>query len=126
MICNQPFLAFLQESMQHNKPVQDLDSSFSGDFRRLGGLTRSQHVEESIVLTVFGVDKPGKEIKEDLLEVLKSRLDEATLEMITLLLLRNPNCLLTPSDVQVKHSTPLTRPEQNSRASQKHSSFCAF
>ncbi len=57
--------------------------------------------EHTIKLEVHGVDPPGLEIKEDLVELLTNRLADATLDAITLMLNRNPMCKLTSSDVQV-------------------------
>ena len=50
----------------------------------------------------------GPEITDELVKVLRRRLDEATLDIITVMLVRN--CKLTPADVEVRHwlSTLLT------------------
>lgn len=58
-------------------------------------------VDKSIALHVYGVDDPGPEITVELVEVLQNRLNEAMLEVLSLLLSRNPNCKLTYSDVRV-------------------------
>lgn len=58
-------------------------------------------VDKSIVLHVYGVDDPGPEITVELVEVLQNRLNEAMLEVLSLLLSRNPKCKLTYSDVRV-------------------------
>ena len=42
---------------------------------------------------------PGPEITDELVRVLRRRLDEATLDVITVMLVRN--CKLTPADVEV-------------------------
>lgn len=42
----------------------------------------------------------GPEITDDLLKVLRKRLDETTLDIITVMLVRN--CKLTPADVEVR------------------------
>lgn len=42
----------------------------------------------------------GSEITDDLVKVLRKRLDEATLDIITVMLQRN--CKLTPADVEVR------------------------
>ena len=62
----------------------------------------SEHVEECIKLTVHGVTEPSDEIKKDLVSVLQKRLDDYTLEMLTMALARNPNTKLASQDVQVR------------------------
>lgn len=43
---------------------------------------------------------PGSEIKEDLMKALQNRLDDATLDVISLAFVRNSKCKLTLEDVQ--------------------------
>jgi hypothetical protein len=62
----------------------------------------SEHVEECIKLTIHGVTEPSDEIKKDLVNVFQKRLDDYTLEMITIALSRNPNTKLALQDVQVR------------------------
>ncbi|XP_048580524.1 KICSTOR complex protein SZT2 isoform X3 [Nematostella vectensis] len=57
-------------------------------------------VEQSLALHVYGVEEPGTEITVDLLEVLHNRLDDATLEVISFMLARNPGSKLTYADVR--------------------------
>uniref|UniRef100_T1IR37 A-kinase anchor protein 2 C-terminal domain-containing protein n=1 Tax=Strigamia maritima TaxID=126957 RepID=T1IR37_STRMM len=56
--------------------------------------------EDSIQLLVHGITEAGVEIKEDLVQVLQNRLDEAVLDVIAVTLSRNPMCKLTAEDVQ--------------------------
>ena len=58
-------------------------------------------IDKSIALHVYGVDDPGPEITEELVEVLQNRINEAMLEVLSVLLSRNPNCKLTYADVRV-------------------------
>jgi len=58
-------------------------------------------VDKSIALHVYGVDDPGPEITVELVEVLQNRLNEAMLEVLSVVLSRNPNCKLTYADVRV-------------------------
>ena len=58
-------------------------------------------VDKSIALHVYGVDEPGPEITVELVEVLQNRLNEAMLEVLSVVLFRNPNCKLTYADVRV-------------------------
>jgi hypothetical protein len=41
----------------------------------------------------------GSEVKEELVQVLQNRLDDAVLEVLSVMLARNPMCKLTPEDV---------------------------
>lgn len=53
-----------------------------------------------------GLCHPGPEITDELLKVLRKRLDETTLDIITVMLVRN--CKLTPADVEVRAMLELT------------------
>ncbi|NWX90042.1 SZT2 protein, partial [Nothoprocta pentlandii] len=55
-------------------------------------------VDRNIQLMVHGVAPAGPEITDELVKVLRRRLDEATLDIITVMLVRN--CKLTPADVE--------------------------
>ncbi|KAG1934132.1 protein SZT2 [Pimephales promelas] len=55
-------------------------------------------VDKHILLLVHGVGTAGPEITDELVKVLRKRLDEATLDIITVMLVRN--CKLTPADVE--------------------------
>nr|XP_014351126.1 PREDICTED: protein SZT2 [Latimeria chalumnae] len=55
-------------------------------------------VDKHILLMVHGVGAAGPEITDELVKVLRRRLDEATLDIITVMLVRN--CKLTPADVE--------------------------
>ncbi|XP_056893432.1 KICSTOR complex protein SZT2 isoform X1 [Takifugu flavidus] len=54
-------------------------------------------VDKHILLLVHGVGNAGPEITDELVKVLRKRLDETTLDIITVMLVRN--CKLTPADV---------------------------
>ncbi|CAK9801279.1 KICSTOR complex protein SZT2 [Anthophora quadrimaculata] len=55
--------------------------------------------EDSIILMVHGISDAGPEVKRDLVQVLQNRLDDAVLEVLSVMLARNPMCKLTPADV---------------------------
>ncbi|KAG8132270.1 hypothetical protein E2320_010139 [Naja naja] len=55
-------------------------------------------IDRHIQLVVHGVAPAGPEITDELVKVLRRRLDEATLDIITVMLVRN--CKLTPADVE--------------------------
>uniref|UniRef100_A0A8C9L0G8 SZT2 subunit of KICSTOR complex n=1 Tax=Serinus canaria TaxID=9135 RepID=A0A8C9L0G8_SERCA len=55
-------------------------------------------IDRHIQLMVHGVASAGPEITDELVKVLRRRLDEATLDIITVMLVRN--CKLTPADVE--------------------------
>ncbi|XP_011497452.1 PREDICTED: protein SZT2-like isoform X2 [Ceratosolen solmsi marchali] len=54
---------------------------------------------DSIVLMVHGISEAGPEVRCELVQVLQNRLDDAVLEVLSVMLARNPMCKLTPSDV---------------------------
>ncbi|CAL8307241.1 unnamed protein product [Lota lota] len=55
-------------------------------------------VDKHILLLVHGVGEAGPEITDELVKLLRKRLDETTLDIITVMLVRN--CKLTPADVE--------------------------
>ncbi|XP_054994514.1 KICSTOR complex protein SZT2 [Sorex araneus] len=71
----------------------DMAASRSSDTARPVG-----QVDRHIQLLVHGVGQAGPEITDELVRVLRRRLDEATLDVITVMLVRN--CKLTPADVE--------------------------
>ncbi|XP_066587997.1 KICSTOR complex protein SZT2-like [Prorops nasuta] len=54
---------------------------------------------DSIVLMVHGISEAGPAVKQDLVQVLQNRLDDAVLDVLSIMLARNPMCKLTPVDV---------------------------
>lgn len=56
-------------------------------------------VEDTIALRVHGITDAGLDVKRDLVQVLQNRLDDAVLEIISMMLARNAHCPLTPEDV---------------------------
>ncbi|XP_017949036.2 KICSTOR complex protein SZT2 isoform X4 [Xenopus tropicalis] len=81
------------EDIMGSRMSLDMQSSRSSDSPRPVGQTDKQ-----ILLLVHGVGEAGSEITDDLVKVLRKRLDETTLDIITLMLQRN--CKLTPADVE--------------------------
>ncbi|XP_078141687.1 SZT2 subunit of KICSTOR complex [Centroberyx gerrardi] len=73
---------------------EDLASSRSS----LEGSRPVGQVDKHILLLVHGVGNAGPEITDELVKVLRKRLDETTLDIITVMLVRN--CKLTPADVE--------------------------
>ncbi|XP_046683213.1 KICSTOR complex protein SZT2-like isoform X2 [Homalodisca vitripennis] len=55
--------------------------------------------EEYLTLKVHGISEAGPEVKCELVQVLHNRLDDAVLEVLSLMLARNPMCKLSPEDV---------------------------
>ncbi|XP_013863525.1 protein SZT2 [Austrofundulus limnaeus] len=55
-------------------------------------------VDKHILLLVHGVGDAGPEITDELVKLLRKRMDETTLDIITVMLVRN--CKLTPADVE--------------------------
>uniref|UniRef100_A0A3B3SQP0 SZT2 subunit of KICSTOR complex n=1 Tax=Paramormyrops kingsleyae TaxID=1676925 RepID=A0A3B3SQP0_9TELE len=69
-----------------------------GSHSSLEGSRPVGQVDKHILLLVHGVGQAGPEITDELVKVLRKRLDEATLDIITVMLVRN--CKLTPDDVE--------------------------
>ncbi len=55
--------------------------------------------KDVIVLQVFGILEPTAKFKEDLTSMLQKKLDEVTVDMISLALQRNPRMRLTADDI---------------------------
>ncbi|XP_034169219.2 KICSTOR complex protein SZT2 isoform X4 [Pangasianodon hypophthalmus] len=70
----------------------------TGSRSSLEGSRPVGQVDKHILLLVHGVGRAGPEITDELVKVLRKRLDEATLDIITVMLVRN--CKLTPADVE--------------------------
>ncbi|XP_019386814.1 PREDICTED: protein SZT2 isoform X1 [Crocodylus porosus] len=81
------------EDLMGSRSSFDLGSCRSVDSTRPVG-----QVDRHIQLMVHGVTQAGPEITDELVKVLRRRLDEATLDIITVMLVRN--CKLTPADVE--------------------------
>ena len=56
--------------------------------------------EDIIILKVHGITEAGDDVTCELIEVLQNRLDDAVLDIISVMLLRNTMCPLTPEDVR--------------------------
>ncbi|XP_077389391.1 SZT2 subunit of KICSTOR complex isoform X4 [Festucalex cinctus] len=69
-----------------------------GSRSSLEGARPVGQVDKHILLLVHGVGNAGPEITDELVKVLRKRLDETTLDIITVMLVRN--CKLTPADVE--------------------------
>ncbi|XP_045905666.1 KICSTOR complex protein SZT2 isoform X11 [Micropterus dolomieu] len=69
-----------------------------GSRSSLDGARPVGQVDKHILLLVHGVGSAGPEITDELVKVLRKRLDETTLDIITVMLVRN--CKLTPADVE--------------------------
>ena len=63
--------------------------------------------EDRVELKVYGIEEVGLNIKVDLVAVLRHKLDEKVVEIISTLLQRNPMCKLSPEDVLFLQKQPL-------------------
>ncbi|XP_072505248.1 KICSTOR complex protein SZT2 isoform X4 [Notamacropus eugenii] len=81
-----------EEASGPRSPLEVASSRSSETARPVG------QVDRHIQLLVHGVGQAGPEITEELVRALRRRLDEATLDIITVMLVRN--CKLTPADVE--------------------------
>ncbi|XP_041648166.1 KICSTOR complex protein SZT2 isoform X2 [Cheilinus undulatus] len=75
-----------------------LSEDLMGSRSSLDGSRPVGQVDKHILLLVHGVGNAGPEITDELVKVLRKRLDETTLDIITVMLVRN--CKLTPADVE--------------------------
>ncbi|XP_069795103.1 KICSTOR complex protein SZT2 isoform X3 [Narcine bancroftii] len=82
----------LVDELGNSKPSDSMSSRSAESSRPIG------QVDKHILLMVHGVGQAGPEITDELVKVLRRRLDEATLDIITVMLVRN--CKLTPADVE--------------------------
>ncbi|CAH1251154.1 Hypp9011 [Branchiostoma lanceolatum] len=105
-----------QQAVEKDSGVETVPPSQTGSMSSQG------QAEESVVLMVHGVQPAGAEIRVDLVQILQHRLDDATLDVIILMLARNPMCRLSPADVLFiqppselpTHSLRLAIPAQHS------------
>ncbi|XP_071952903.1 KICSTOR complex protein SZT2-like isoform X2 [Antedon mediterranea] len=61
-----------------------------------GSSNTNQHM---VHVAIYGITEASPEIKEELIMVLKNKINVATLKVITFMLVRNAQCKLTPEDV---------------------------
>ncbi|XP_045562249.1 KICSTOR complex protein SZT2 isoform X4 [Salmo salar] len=90
-------LARSQEPL-YSEDLTGSRSSLEGARSSLEGARPVGQVDKHILLLVHGVGSAGPEITDELVKVLRKRLDETTLDIITIMLGRN--CKLTPADVE--------------------------
>lgn len=60
---------------------------------------QSENYYIHFIRQVHGISEAGPEVRCELVQVLQNRLDDAVLEVLSVMLARNPMCKLTPSDV---------------------------
>uniref|UniRef100_A0A3P8USC8 SZT2 subunit of KICSTOR complex n=1 Tax=Cynoglossus semilaevis TaxID=244447 RepID=A0A3P8USC8_CYNSE len=85
-------------SPTHFTRSSDFSLQKCGSRGSLEGSRPVGQVDKHILLLVHGVENAGPEITDELVKVLRKRLDETTLDIITVMLVRN--CKLTPADVE--------------------------
>lgn len=78
----------MDETKSRNKSVSDNNES------------NSTKAEDYIALRVYGITETGTDIKTDLVQALHNRLDDAVLDVISVMLSRNPLCKLLSEDVR--------------------------
>ncbi|GFR12271.1 KICSTOR complex protein SZT2 [Trichonephila clavata] len=66
--------------------------------------TSRKHLK-CVAMYVHGIGEVGTDIKKDLVQVLQNRLNEGVLDQINMMFCRNPQCMLTPEDVQFIQNT---------------------
>lgn len=61
-------------------------------------------------MRVYGITEAGKDVRCELVQVLQNRLDDAVLEILSVMLARNAMCPLSPEDVRFLQK-PFRSPE---------------
>ncbi|KAL8610620.1 hypothetical protein ACOMHN_006339 [Nucella lapillus] len=87
---------------QRAETRMDAETRSEGDTTSLASAfsRASSRIEDMVELTVHGIAEPTTEIREDLMKVLQNRLDDTVLDVICVMLARNPQCKLRQEDVQ--------------------------
>lgn len=90
------------QTLKLDSAKMDPETRSEGDAVSLAsGLSRlGSRLEDVVELTVHGIEEAGKEIQEDLMKLLQNKLDDSVLDVISVMLSRNPQCKLRPEDVQ--------------------------
>ncbi|XP_067679134.1 KICSTOR complex protein SZT2-like [Haliotis asinina] len=100
--------SFSKGMMASLKKESDYDMNEGDTVSIVSGVSRMSSREEELVqIQVYGIEEIGSEIREELMRLLQKKLDEAVLEVISVMLNRNPKCKLKPEDVHF-----IQRPDQ--------------
>ncbi|XP_071119812.1 KICSTOR complex protein SZT2-like [Haliotis cracherodii] len=100
--------SFSRGMMASFKKESDYDMTEADTVSMTSGVSRMSSREEDLVqIQVYGIEEIGSEIREELMRLLQKKLDEAVLEVISVMLNRNPKCKLKPEDVHF-----IQRPDQ--------------
>ncbi|KAK3794558.1 hypothetical protein RRG08_003708 [Elysia crispata] len=92
--------ASLSDSNQFTKQFSQTSKGESDTVSLSSSIGRqSGRTEEVVELTVHGIADVGTDIKEDLMQLLQKKLDDALLDAICVMLSRNPLCKLKRDDV---------------------------
>ncbi|XP_014668476.1 PREDICTED: protein SZT2-like [Priapulus caudatus] len=91
---------YLESRCSSQLSLQKRDADDEESWSLCGRPSKSSLPDDCVALCVHGVADPGPEIREELVQVLQNRLDEAVLDMVTVMFSRNPMHKLTPEDVQ--------------------------
>uniref|UniRef100_A0A8C3F5R6 SZT2 subunit of KICSTOR complex n=1 Tax=Chrysemys picta bellii TaxID=8478 RepID=A0A8C3F5R6_CHRPI len=97
-VCHSLALTRSQEPIHMEDQTGSRSSLDTASCRSADSARPVGQVDRHIQLMVHGVAPAGPEITDELVKVLRRRLDEATLDIITVMLVRN--CKLTPADVE--------------------------
>uniref|UniRef100_A0A8D0GNS1 SZT2 n=1 Tax=Sphenodon punctatus TaxID=8508 RepID=A0A8D0GNS1_SPHPU len=96
--CRSLALSRSQEPIYNDDLTGSRSSLDAASCRSMESTRPVGQVDRHIQLVVHGITQAGPEITDELVKVLRRRLDEATLDIITVMLVRN--CKLTPADVE--------------------------
>ncbi|GFT28929.1 KICSTOR complex protein SZT2 [Nephila pilipes] len=84
-----------------------VNSGASDSYRQdsISTSSTSRKHQKCVAMYVHGIGEVGPDIKKDLVQVLQNRLNEGVLDQINMMFCRNPQCMLTPEDVQFIQNT---------------------
>ncbi|CAI9736159.1 Hypothetical predicted protein [Octopus vulgaris] len=82
-----------EESSRSLRDVDSLSVSSLGSYA-------GKRAEECIVMCIHGITQAGAEMKENLIKMLQNKLDDKVLDIISVMLDRNPKCKLSFQDVR--------------------------
>jgi hypothetical protein len=92
---------FIEYSPLMDSPASasELDRAYSSPLGKISS-ARSSSDQNQLILEVHGINVPGKEITTDFVSMIESKLSNLTVNVISALLLRNPNLKLTIADLE--------------------------
>ncbi|GAB1605816.1 Hypothetical predicted protein [Argonauta hians] len=85
-----------EEEEECSRSLRDVDSLSVSSLGSYAG----KRSDECIVMYIHGITQAGTEMKENLIKMLQNKLDDKVLDIISVMLDRNPKCKLSFQDVR--------------------------